>query len=299
LIYDHSELTFFLLIGLTEKSKGNECYIDLLPGGRLDKIRQEKLKRFRESLTNKLSTDDFKTEDNRTILNIPWKDNGDFQSDDSDFQRYLRTLNASIFLRIKSLNERFTDLSISNHLKSSQQILYNETLVHLTYYSKLSSHTCLGFDHFIEHNSSFKQWLSSANTTEHYPYMIFGSRAVGKTLLCTKVVQYLLNTLGKNAQCIIRYFNLTSISRNIVEIFSSICTQMSSLQHAPSFNKEQQLNTIEYYQSVLTALSKNQKPLILMIDGIEEITSQSQHAASVAFYQTLLQLLPPKVRFVF
>jgi hypothetical protein len=288
----------FLFIGLNEKSKGNERFIDLLPGGRLDKIRQEKLKRFRESITNKLSNndnEDFKYEDNRTILNIPWKDNGEYQSDDSDYQRYLRTLNASIFLRIKSINERLIDLSILNQLKSTEKIFYNEILIHLTYYSKISTSTCLGFDHFIKDNSSFKQWLTLANTTEHYPYMIFGSRASGKTLLCTKIVQYLLNTLGKNVQCIIRYVNLTSKSRHIVEIFSSICTQMSSLQHAPTFINVQEINRIEYYQSVLTNLSKNQKPFILMIDGIEEIIPQSQHISSVAFYQTLLQLLPPKV----
>ncbi len=264
----------------------------------MDKIRQEKLKRFRELITNKLSNndnEDLKFEDNRTLLNLPWKDNGEFQTDDSDYQRYLRTLNASIFLRIKSINERLIDLSILNKLKSSEQIFYNEILVHLNYYSKLSSSTCLGFDHFIENNSSFKQWLTLANTTEHYPYMIFGGRASGKTLLCTKIVQYLLNTLGKNVQCIIRYFNLTSKSRHIIEIFSSICTQMSSLQHAPLGINDQDMNRIEYYQSVLINLSKNQKPLILMIDGIEEIIPQSQHVSSMAFYQTLLQLLPPKV----
>jgi hypothetical protein len=286
----------FFFKGLTEKSKGNECYIDLLPGGRLDKIRQEKLKRFRESITNKLSNnenEDLKFEDNRTILNLPWKDNGDFHADDSDYQRYLRTLNASIFLRIKSIHERLIDLSIINQLTHTERIFYNEILVHLNSYSKICSSPCLGFEHFIEHNSSFKQWLNLANTTEHYPYMIFGSRASGKTLLTTKIVQYLLNTLGKNVQCIIRYFNLTSKSRHITEIFSSICTQMNSLQHVTNF----QQNRIEYYHSVLANLSKSQKPLILMIDGIEEIIPQSQHAISVPFYQTLLQLLPPKVIF--
>ncbi|CAF4583710.1 unnamed protein product, partial [Rotaria sp. Silwood1] len=288
------------LDGLNEKSKGNESYIDLLPGGRLDKIRQEKLKRFRESIINKLSNNndnknDFKIEDNRTILNIPWKDNGEFQSDDSDYQRYLRTLNASIFLRIKSLNQHFNDLSILNHYKNSEQILYNEILVHLTYYSKYSSYTCLGFDYFINNNYSFKQWLTLANTTEHYPFMIFGSRASGKTLLCTKIVQYLLNSLEKNVSCIIRYFNLTTKSRNIVEIFSSICTQMCSFEHIPKLNNEQEINYIEYYQLVIENLSKIQKPFILMIDGIEEISPTTQHVSSIGFYQALLQLLPPKV----
>ena len=61
--------------------------------------------------------------------------------------------------------------------------------------------------------------------------MIMGSRASGKTLLCTKIVQHLLNTLGKNVQCIIRYFNLTSRSKNIVEVFSSICTQINAIQN--------------------------------------------------------------------
>jgi hypothetical protein len=70
---------------------------------------------------------------------------------------------------------------------------------------------------------------------------------------------------------------------------------MSSLQHASLEINEQQSNRIEYYQSVLKTLSKNQKPFILMIDGIEEITPQSQHISSIAFYQALLQLLPPKV----
>ncbi|CAF0919781.1 unnamed protein product [Rotaria sordida] len=286
------------LDGLNEKSKGNEHYIDLLPGGRLDKIRQEKLKRFRESITNILSNNDnndFKIEDNRIILNILWKDNGEFQFDDSDYQRYLRTLNASIFLRIKSLNQHFNNLSILNHFKNSEQIFYNEILIHLKYYFKYSSYTCLGFNYFIENNTSFKQWLSLANTTEHYPFMIFGSRASGKTLLCTKIIQYLLNLLEKNVQCIIRYFNLTSKSRNIVEIFSSICTQMGLLEHVPILNHEQQINYIEYYQSVLKCLSKIQKPFILMIDGIEEITPTSQHISSIGFYQALLQLLPPKV----
>lgn len=231
------------------------------------------------------------------MLNIPWKENGEFQSDDCDYQRYLRTLNASIFLRIKSLNQNFSDLSISYHLKAPEQILYNEILTHLTYYSKHSSKSCLGFDNFIEKNDSFKQWLKLAHTAEHYPFMIFGSRASGKTLLCTKIVQYLLNTSEKNVQCIIRYFNLTSKSRNIVEIFSSICTQMCSLENAPPFNSEEQINYIEYYRSVLSSLSQNQKPFILMIDGIEEITPPSQHVASLVYYQALLQLLPPKVIF--
>jgi Cdc6-like AAA superfamily ATPase len=125
--------------------------------------------------------------------------------------------------------------------------------------------------------------------------MIVGSRASGKTLLCTKLAQYLLNNIGKNAQCIIRYFNLTSRSRNIVELFSSICTQMSTLQNAPVLVNDQQFDRVEYYQSVLTNLSKNQKAIIIMIDGIEETTPSSQYASSITYYQTLLQLLPPKV----
>lgn len=287
-----------LLIGLNERSRGGERYIDLLPGGRLDKIRQEKLRRFRESIVNKLSNNDnndFKIEDNRTMLNIPWKDSLDCSTEDPDCQRYLRTLNASIFLRIKSLNQQLVNLSVSNNFKTSEQSLYNEVLIHLTYYSKYSSYTCLGFNNFIDHNYSFKQWLTSANTKEHYPYMIFGGRASGKTLLCTKIVQHLLNVLEKNSQFILRYFNLTSKSRNIAEIFTSICTQISSLENAPSFNSEQEMNPIEYYHSALASLSKSQKPFILMIDGIEEITPSSQHVSSASFYQALLRLLPPKV----
>jgi len=296
-----NNFVFFIVdfLGLNEKSKGNEAFIDLLPGSyRLDKIRQEKLKRFRESITNKfLNNDenDFKNEDNRTLFTISWKDNGEIQSDDIDHQRYLRTLNAAIFLRIKSLCERHIDLSISNHLKYSEQILYNETLVHLTYYSKLSSHTCLGFENFIENNKSIKRWLSLSNTTEHHPLMIIGTRASGKTLLCTKLVQYLLNTLGKTTQCIIRYFNLTSRSKNIVELLTSICKQMSTLQNVPTLNNNQEFDRMEYYQSVLTSLSKNQKPIIIMIDGIEEITPTSQYTSSIVYYQKLLQILPPKV----
>ncbi|CAF4666138.1 unnamed protein product [Rotaria sp. Silwood1] len=286
--------------GLNEKSKGNEAYIDLLNGtNRLDKIRQEKLKRFRESITQKLSINDddnnLKIEDNRLVLNVSWKENGEFQSDDTDYQRYLRTLNAAIFLRIKSLCERNIDLSIANHLKYDEKILYNETLVHLTHYSKLSSHPCLGFENFVENNNSFKQWLSLANINEHHPLIIIGSRASGKTLFCTKLVHYLLNTLGKNAQCIIRYFNLTSRSRNITEIFTSICTQMQTLQNAPTFINDQQCNYIEYYQTVLKTLSNNQKSIVIMIDGIEEVTPPNQFASSIVYYQTLLQLLPPKV----
>ena len=261
----------------------------------MDRIRQEKLKRFRESITHKLSNnenEDLKFEDNRTILSLPWKDNGDFHSDDSDYQRYLRTLNASIFLRIKSIHERLVDLSIVNQLTPNEKNLYNEVLVHLHSYTKISSSFCLGFDHFIEENSSFRQWITSASTTEHYPYLIFGSRVSGKTLLSTKIVQYLLNTVGKNVQSVIRYFNHTSKSRHIAEIFTSICSQISFFPQALPL---QESNLVDYYQSMLMHFSDNQKPLILMIDGIEEMLPQSLHASSLTFYQTLLQLLPPKV----
>lgn len=289
------EIDVCLFQGLTEKSKGNERFIDVLPGGRLDRSRQEKLKRFRESITHKLSNnenEDLKFEDNRTILNLPWKDNGDFHADDSDYQRYLRTLNASIFLRIKSIHERLIDLSIVNQLTPNEQNLYNEVLVHLHSYTKISSSFCLGFDHFIEENSSFRQWITSASTNEHYPYLIFGSRVSGKTLLSTKIVQYLLNTVGKNVQSVIRYFNLTSKSRHIAEIFPSICSQIS---YFPQALPLQESNLVDYYQSMLMHFSDNQKPFILMIDGIEEMLPQSLHASSLTFYQTLLQLLPPKV----
>ncbi|CAF4336081.1 unnamed protein product, partial [Adineta steineri] len=109
---------------------------------------------------NKLTLNDdndSKIEDNRAIFNIQWKENGEFQLDDADYQRYLRTLNAAIFLRVKSACERQIDQSISSHLKRPEQILYNETLVHLTYYSKLSLHTCLGFENFVENNNLFKK----------------------------------------------------------------------------------------------------------------------------------------------
>ncbi|CAF3115487.1 unnamed protein product [Rotaria socialis] len=285
--------------GFNEKNKGNEPYIDLLTGSnRLDKHRQEKLKRFRESIANKLSINDddtLKIEDNRILFNISWKENGDFQTDDADHQRYLRTLNAAIFLRIKFLCEHHIDLSISTRLKYPDQILYNETLIHSTHYSRLSSNACLGFENFIENNQSFKQWFSSANTDEHYPLMIIGNRASGKTLLCTKLVQYLLNTLGKNVQCIMRYFNLTSRSQNIAEVFNSISAQLKTLQNVPAITDDQKFSNIESYQSILKSLSENNKPLILMIDGIEEAASPSQYTSSIIFYQTLLQLLPPKV----
>ncbi|UJR35756.1 hypothetical protein I4U23_028505 [Adineta vaga] len=285
--------------GLNEKSKGNESYIDLLTGtNRLDKTRQEKLKRFRESITHKFSShgdNDYHTEDNCAAFSIPWKENGDFQFDDVDYQRYLRTLNAAVFLRIKSSCEHHLNLSISHHLSRPEQILYDESLVHLTHCSKLSSHTCLGVENFLENNHSFKQWLISADIKEHYPLMIVGSRASGKTLLCTKIAQFLLNLLGTNSQCIIRYFNLTSRSRNLVELFASICTQMSTLQQAPSLSNVSQLDQIEYYQSVLTSLSKSQKPLILVIDGIEEAAPSNQYTSSMSYYQTLLQLLPPQI----
>ncbi|CAF1470789.1 unnamed protein product [Adineta ricciae] len=288
--------------GLNEKSKGCESFIDVLAGNnRLDKIRQEKLKRFRESIVQKLTStddDDHCIEDNRAAFNLSWEDNGDFQFDDVDYQRYLRNLNAAIYLRIKSSCESHLNLSISHNLKRPEQILYNEALVHLTSYSKLASHTCLGITNFLENNHSFKQWLTSANTTEHYPLMIVGSRASGKTLLCTKIAQYLLNTLGTSSQCIIRYFNLTSRSRNLVELFTSICTQMRTLQHAPSLTTDGEFDQIEYYQSVLASLSKHQKPLIIIIDGIEETAPSSQYTSSMSYYQALLQLLPPRVYLV-
>ena len=286
-------------LGLNEKGKGNDAFIDLLPGNsRLDKIRQEKLKRFRESIASKLlpsDNDDLKGEDHRAVFNLPWKDNGGFPFDDTDHQRYLRTLNAAIFLRIKSLCERQIEFSVSHQLNAPEQSLYNETLVHLVHYNNLCSHTCLGLENFLEKNSSLKQWLAVAQTEEHYPLMITGSRASGKTLLCTRLVQHLLNSLGKTTQCIVRYVNLTSKSRHIVELFSSICTQMNALQHAPTMTSEQQFNRIEYYQSVLKNLSNNQKPLIIMIDGIEDAASTSQYTSSFAYYSALIQLLPPKV----
>lgn len=261
----------------------------------MDKIRQEKLKRFRESITNKFSLID-EHDDHRVNFSLPWKDNGEFQSvDDFDSQRYLRTLNATIFLRIKSLFERQFDLSPSSSWKSFQRILYHETLVHFTHYSKISSHTCLGLENFCENHPAFKQWFTRANQSEHYPLLILGNRASGKTLLTTKLVQYLFNTLGKNNACIIRYFNLTSRSRNIVEIFTSICLQMSHFPQAPSLPDELDFNRIDYYQTLLTNFSQNQKPIILMIDGIEEVTPTSQYTSSIIYYQTLFQLLPAKV----
>ena len=237
-----------------------------------------------------------KSDDNRTILTLPWKDYGEYPADDSDHQRYLRTLNASIFLRIKSVYERCLHSSLIHQWKAPEQVFFHEVLVHLRYFSHLTSHTCLGFERFIEKNGAFQHWLTLAGSAEHYPFVILGSRAAGKTLLCTKLVQYLRNTCGKGSQCILRYFNLTSKSRHMAELFSSICTQMSCLQSAPPLPSESPNNRREYYQSVLAAMSKSQKPLILMIDGIEDLAGQNSHHSSMMYYQTLLRSLPAKVR---
>ena len=289
----------FYFLGLNEKSKGNDAFIDVLPGtNRLDKIRQEKLKRFRESIGNKLGNhenDDGIPDDNRTWFNVPWRDNGEFDPNESDYQRYLRNLNAIIFLKVKSSTERQLNQSILNSLKAQELSLYQEVLAHLNHYATLASRTCLGFDSFIENNASIRQWLSTAQTNEHYPLMIVGSRASGKTLLCTKLVQYLATSLGKTGQCIVRYFNFTGKSRHIIELFSSICTQMNALQDIPLKHNEQAFNSIEFYQSVLIRLSESQKPIIIMIDGLEDTSAPNQHRSSMIYYSTLLKKIPANV----
>ena len=297
--FAYKHIFFYNFKGLNEKSKGNEAYIDLLaPDNRLDKYRQEKLKSFRQTIIDKFSLNDnknFKIEDNQIIFNILWKENGEFRLDDVDYQHYLHTLHAAIFLRIKYLFEHHIGLSINHHLTYQKQILYNETLIHLTHYFKLSSYTFLGFENFINKNHSIKQWLSLSHTDEHHPLIINGNQASGKTLFCTKLVQYLLNTLGKNVQCIIRYFHLTLKSRHIIDVFNSICTQMKTLENVPLLIDDQSFNSIEYYRLGLKHLSQIRKPLIIMIDGIEDVISLSQYTSSINYYQALFQLLPPKV----
>jgi hypothetical protein len=80
------------------------------------------------------------------------------------------------------------------------------------------------------------------------------------------------------------------------ELFASICTQMSYLQYAPAYVNDRSTDRIEYYRNLLTTMSNSQRPLILMIDGIEDLTGQSSHGSWMIYYQALLQLLPPKVR---
>lgn len=281
--------------GLNEKSKGNEAFLDVLPGARLDKIRQEKLKRFREILQNKFSTnenDETKLDENRIVLNLPWKDHGDYSADDSDHQRYLRTLNASIFLRIKSIHERLRRSSFSSQLKSAEEILYHETLIHLNFYSNLSTMKCLGFERFIEKENSFEKWFETANNREHFPFVVVGARASGKTLVMTKLVQHLTKISGKQTQVILRYFNLTSRSRHINELFASITSQMRQLN--PQL--EQIQDRIECFEKFLEINAALGKPLILMIDGIEDLSGQNLFSSSIRFYQTLFRSLPAKVK---
>ncbi|CAF4694035.1 unnamed protein product, partial [Didymodactylos carnosus] len=55
---------------------------------------------------------------------------------------------------------------------------------------------------------------------------------------------------------------------------------------------------INYYHTMLTNISKGQRSLILMIDGIEETLPQSQSTANIDIYQALLKILPPKIHII-
>ncbi|CAF0762315.1 unnamed protein product, partial [Didymodactylos carnosus] len=208
--------------GLTEKNKGCEVYLDII-NNKIDKIRQDKLKKFRDMINTKLD------DENRQLLNLNWKDNG-FQIDDSEHQRYLRTLNAAIFLRIKVIVDDYLSSTTTTvfipDLKFHEYLLYDETLTHLYHYQSYVNQTYLGFDSLLE---KIKRITLNANKNEHYPLMILGTRASGKTLLCTKIVQNILSQLGgsKNVYLIVRYYNLTNSSRNINELLLSICSQLN------------------------------------------------------------------------
>ncbi|CAF1059295.1 unnamed protein product [Didymodactylos carnosus] len=277
---------------LSEKSKGCDVYLDIV-NNKLDKIRQEKLKKFRDMINTKLD------DDNRQLLNLNWKDNG-FQSDDSDYQRYLRTLNAAIFLRIKAVVDDHlssTTAVLVPKLKFHEHVLYDEALIHLYHYQSYVNQTCLGFDSLLE---KIKRITLNANKIEHSPLLILGARASGKTLLCTKIVQNILSQLGgsKNVYLIVRYYNLTNSSRNINELLLSICSQLNCLQHLNVYIKQRDHTLVDHYHTMLDTISKGQRPLILMIDGIEETLPQSYVTTNVNFYQTLLKILPPKIHVI-
>lgn len=281
------------LLGLNEKSKGNEPFVDLLVGARPDKIRQEKLKRFRELINTKFSSsnenDELKCEENRLNLSVPWKDFRDYSSDDSEHQRYLRTLNASIFLRIKALNERFLHSSVIHHRKSAEQILYQEVSIHWTYFSQITSKNALGFDRLTEKTSKFQQWINFATSNEHFPFVFIGGRATGKTFLVSKVVQHLRNQFGRNCQTILRYLNLTTRSKHLPDLFASICSQLNY------FHLSSNSNRFEDFSNVLNAMSKSGKTFILMIDGLDDFGGQNCHNSLISFYETLFGLAPAKI----
>lgn len=321
--------------GLNEKSKFSNQYIDVSSNGKLDKVKQDKLTKFRESLWNKLG------DENKHHFNLTWKEdsssnaivNGDSNASNeeqngnsnttensndsnnnnnhsassseynSDFRNYLQSFNEVIVTKVKSFIEKRINDENTFELNSMENMIYQEATRHLHRFQRLNEKNLFGLDEMYER---VKKLINFSMKNEHFPIFIYGGATSGKSLTLTKFGNVAYNLIGvRSCLTVVRYFDLTSQCATFEGLLYSICEQLTVLQKlnpATDMPNKECNELVQYFHKICGQLSKGQKQLLILIDGIQDVYVDKSLLSKANIINNhlawLFTQLPPKVHLI-
>ena len=111
------------------------------------------------------------------------------------------------------------------------------------------------------------------------PLFVHGQSGSGKTALMAQIASLSRNWFDAKPVRVVRFCGTTPQSRNIMDVLASICEQLweaYSVKMPSLFDlRAEYAYVVEYFRALLCMINTTDRPLVILIDSIDQLTEQN------------------------
>ncbi|XP_033752140.1 NACHT domain- and WD repeat-containing protein 1-like isoform X2 [Pecten maximus] len=232
---------------------------------------------------------------NRFEFLIKFREEGITPQNCQDHAEYMDNFAGAVATRIKELAESYINKN-TQCLKTSDQMFYNETLLHLHHCKALNLSLC---DAAVEHQLvNVQKLLTFGAKNEHYAIMIKGPVNSGKSMFISKLCHKAREMFGKDTVLITRFVGLTTASTCCENILRAICSHLNQiLQQNLSLKSYNMSKLRNYFHGLLNRISKGKRHIVLAVDSIDKMKVPKSETDPLVMLDWIVSKLPAKVHF--
>ncbi|TSK82214.1 NACHT domain- and WD repeat-containing protein 1 [Bagarius yarrelli] len=165
--------------------------------------------------------------------------------------------------------------------EAAQHQIQNEIQLHLKHAQMLAKTSELRQNFLLEVRDAFQKSASSQNAL-----LLLGEPGVGKSTILAKVTELLPTWTSGDVTVLVCFVGLTSDSRNVRLILQRLCTQIVEIYNCKYTEISESLAQLRNELHSLLALVNENRPLVLVLDGLDELAEE--HDADLSWLYTHL-----------
>ncbi|XP_076470740.1 NACHT and WD repeat domain-containing protein 2-like [Babylonia areolata] len=161
---------------------------------------------------------------------------------------------------------RLIDSAMAKHVKLANDPVFSEPLQHL--------HACRnhvsafqGREHVVQ---QIRDYVVGSNPS---PLILHGPSGCGKTSLMAKAASQVESWVGEKAVVMVRFLGTSPGSSTIVPLLTNLCSQLSLVYDRPLEDIPDDLSPlITHFKTLLNACPSEDKPLVLFLDSLDQLS---------------------------